>query len=234
MNKLEFIEKVKLLNIKISDVQAENFFIYMKLLLEWNKKMNLTAITNEDEVILKRLRDRVTRNKYMNGKKLIGIGTGAGFPSIPLKIVNKDIPFILVDSLNKRINFLDEVRRKLQLENLVLIHSRAEDLALKEEYRENIDIVVARAVASLRILVEYMLPFVKMGGLCICMKGPNIEDEIESAQNAIDILGGKIEKIEKIILPESNIERSIILIRKIKKTNSKYPRKAGIPSKNPL
>ena len=112
MNKLEFIEKVKLLNIKISDVQAENFFIYMKSLLEWNKKMNLTAITNEDEVILKHFIDSLTINKYMNGKKVMDIGTGAGFPSIPLKIVNKDIPFILVDSLNKRINFLDEVRRK--------------------------------------------------------------------------------------------------------------------------
>ena len=234
MNKLEFIEKVKLLNIKISDVQAENFFIYMKLLLEWNKKMNLTAITNEDEVILKHFIDSLTINKYMNGKKVMDIGTGAGFPGIPLKILKKDLSITLLDSLNKRITFLEEVIRNLSLENIQAVHARAEELAHKEEYREQYDIAVSRAVAPMHTLLEYMLPYVKIGGKCICMKGPNLQEESKDLQNCLETLGGKIEKIEEIVLPETEIKRNIMLIKKENKTPKKYPRNPGMPSKKPL
>ena len=206
----------------------------MNLLLEWNEKINLTAITEPKEIILKHFVDSISINKYINNANTIfDIGTGAGFPGIPLKIINSYKEFILVDSLNKRINFLEEVKKSLELDNINLIHSRVEDLANNKVYRETGDAVVSRAVANLRVLVEYMLPFIKVGGECICMKGPNIEEELKEAQNAIDILGGKIERIDNIILPE-DIERNIILIRKVKTTPGKYPRKAGTPVKKPL
>lgn len=234
MEKTNFIKKAKLLNINISEKEVNKFSKYMEMLIEWNQKINLTAITEEKDIVLKHFIDSLTINKYLTKGKIMDIGTGAGFPSIPLKIINENTHFILVDSLNKRINFLNEVKNELELRDLDLIHARAEDLAVKEEYREKMDIVVSRAVANLSTLVEYVLPFLKIGGACICMKGPKIENEIELAQNAINILGGKIEKIEKIFLPESDIERNIVIIRKINITPMKYPRKAGVPEKKPL
>ena len=196
--------------------------------------MNLTAITEEKDVILKHFIDSISINKYLQGKnRIMDIGTGAGFPGIPLKILNQEKEFILVDSLNKRIQFLEEVKKELVLNNLELIHSRVEDLAKNSNYRESADVAVSRAVANLRVLVEYMLPFVKKEGIVICMKGPNIEEEIEEAKNAIEILGGKIENIDNIQLPE-NLERNIVIIKKVKDTPSKYPRKAGTPVKQPL
>lgn len=239
MNKEDFnkeiIGKLSKINVKINENEIEDLYDYTEKLLEWNTYMNLTAITDIDEIILKHYTDSLTINKYIEeGMQVIDIGTGAGFPGIPLKIMNKNNNFILVDSLNKRIKFLEEVKNTLNLKNIELIHSRVEDLARNSKYREKNDIVVSRAVANLSTLLEYMLPFIKENGLCICMKGPNIEQELEESKRALEILGGKIEKIENIILPDSDIERNIILVRKIKSTPSKYPRKAGIPAKQPI
>lgn len=230
----EILKYCKEIDIVITEKEIKNLYQYMKLMLEWNKNVNLTAITDEKEVIIKHFIDSISINKYIKeANNVMDVGTGAGFPGIPLKILNEDTDFILVDSLNKRINFLEEVKKELSLNKLKLLHARAEELAKDKEYRENIDIVISRAVARLRILVEYMLPFLKENGLCICMKGPNIEEELEESKKALDILGGKIEDIEHIILP-GNLERNIILIRKIRETPRKYPRKAGIPVKQPL
>ncbi len=239
MNKEEFVKeiilKLKEINININEKIADKFYKYTNMLLEWNEKINLTAITEISDIILKHYIDSLTINKYIKEQNtIIDIGTGAGFPGIPLKIVNPNNKFILVDSLNKRINFLKEVEKELNLQDIEMIHSRVEDLAKIKEYREKIDLAVSRAVANLSTLLEYMLPFVKENGLCICMKGPNITQEVEDSKKAIEILGGKIEKIEKINLPGSEIERNIILIRKINKTPNKYPRKAGMPAKQPI
>lgn len=230
----EIIKNGKKIGLDITEKESKNLYKYMLLMLEWNENVNLTAITEEKEIIYKHFIDSLSVNKYLTNKeKIMDIGTGAGFPGIPLKIFNEDLNFILVDSLNKRINFLEEVKNELNLNKLELVHARAEELAKNKNYREKMDIVVSRAVARLRILAEYMLPFVKKNGICICMKGPNIEEEIEESKKSLEILGGKIEKIEHIILPR-DLERNIILIRKIKETPSRYPRKAGTPVKQPL
>ncbi len=239
MDQKEFFKKISIksekIGINLDEQKSDKLYNYMNLLLKWNENINLTAITDKDEIILKHFIDSLTINKYIKSNDMVmDIGTGAGFPGIPLRIMNDDNKIILVDSLNKRINFLNEVCNELNLENVECIHSRAEDLACKKEYRENLDVVVSRAVARLNILLEYMLPFVKVGGKCICMKGPNISEELNEATNAIKILGGKIEKIEKVILPESDMERNIVIISKEKTTPSKYPRKSGVPSKQPI
>ncbi len=228
-------EESNKIRIKIGEKESRTFYNFMKILLVENEKVNLTAITDENEIIVKHFIDSLTINKYLiNANKILDLGTGAGFPGIPLKIVNKDKEFVLVDSLNKRIEFLNKVKEKCELENLELIHSRAEDLAKNINYREKFDVVTSRAVANLRTLAEYLLPFVKKEGICICMKGPNVDNELEEAKNSINILGGKIEKIEKIFLKENDMERNILIIRKIQNTPNKYPRKAGIPTKLPL
>ena len=227
-------EKLKNINIDIKEEQIKKFYNYMNLLTEWNEKINLTAITEPNEVILKHFIDSLTILKYLeNNKKIIDVGTGAGFPGIPLNIIDEENKYTLLDSLNKRIKFLDEVIEKLELRNIEAIHSRVEEAGKSKEYREKYDIAVSRAVASLNILAEYLLPLVKVGGICICMKGSNT-DEIQNANNALEVLGGKIEKIENIKLPDSDITRNIIIIRKIKNTSNKYPRKAGTPSKEPI
>lgn len=228
-------EKLKLININISEDEIENFKIYMELLLEWNEKINLTAITDENDILLKHFVDSLTIKKYISeNEKIIDIGTGAGFPGIPLAIMNKYNEITLMDSLNKRIVFLNDVIDKLKLNNVKAIHSRAEELARNKNHREKYDVAVSRAVANLSTLVEYMLPFVRIGGKCICMKGPNIEEELKNAKKAIKELGGEIIKIENFKLPESDNERNIVIIKKIKETSSKYPRKPGTPSKEPI
>ncbi len=239
MEKQEFVnklyEKALKIDIKISEKELEKFYQYMKLLIEWNEKMNLTAIIEPNDVILKHFIDSITINKYIDEQsKVMDIGTGAGFPGIPLKILNEDVKMTLVDSLNKRVQFLKEVGKQLELTNIEYIHSRAEELAGSSLHRQQYDFVTSRAVARLTTLLEYMLPFVKIGGRCICMKGPNIIEELEEARKAIQLLGGEIETTENMLLPDSNQERNIIIIKKVVDTPAKYPRKAGIPSKQPI
>ena len=226
--------KAKQIEIELTKEQIEKYYNYMNLLLEWNEKINLTAIIEPREIILKHFVDSLTIAKYIkDDEKLIDVGTGAGFPGIPLSIVKENTDIVLLDSLNKRINFLEEVKENLKLENITTIHGRAEEFGKNKNEREKYDIATSRAVASLNILLEYLLPLVKVGGRAICMKGSNIE-EIENAKNALEILGGKIEKIEEITLPNSDIKRNIIIVKKIKNTPSKSPRKPGTPSKEPI
>ena len=232
---MDLKQKLNEFNIEISDNQLEKFDKYMKLLLEWNEKINLTAIIEPDEVKIKHFLDSLTVLKYINDEdKVIDIGTGAGFPGIPLKIMKPDAKITLLDSLNKRINFLNLVIEELELKNIEAIHGRAEEFARNKLYREKYDVAVSRAVANLSTLTEYMLPFVKVGGRCICMKGANLKEELDKAKNAIQELGGKIEIIDNFYLSNNDNERNIVIIKKIKETKSKYPRKAGIPSKEPL
>ena len=229
----ELKNKANQINIILEEKQIENFYKYMNLLLEWNEKMNLTAITEPNEVILKHFVDSLTiSNLIEKGQKVIDVGTGAGFPGIPLSIVN-NMDITLLDSLNKRITFLEEVINNLELKNIKVVHSRVEEFAKNKKEREMYDIATSRAVAPLNVLLEYLLPLVKQNGKCICMKGSSTE-EIDEAKNALNILGGKIEKIEKITLPESDITRNIIIVKKIKETPLKYPRKPGTPSKEPI
>ena len=231
----EITKNAEIINEHITQKQSDDLFKYMKLLIEWNNKINLTAITDENEIILKHFIDSITINKYLKGKEsILDIGTGAGFPGMPLKILNTDINFTLADSLNKRIMFLEEVCKELNLKNISCVHGRAEELGNNEKYREQYDVVISRAVAKLNVLLEYMLPFVKVGGECICMKGPTVKEEIDEINSALKVLGGRIKKIENMVLPNSDNERNIIVIEKIAHTPSKYPRKAGVPSKQPL
>ncbi len=224
----------KQIEIELTKEQIEKYYNYMNLLLEWNEKINLTAIIDPKEIILKHFVDSLTIAKYIkDDEKMIDVGTGAGFPGIPLSIVKENIDIVLLDSLNKRINFLEEVKENLKLENITTIHGRAEEFGKNKKERETYDIATSRAVAPLNILLEYLLPLVKVGGKAICMKGSNIE-EIENAKNALEILGGQIEKIEEITLPNSDIKRNIIIVKKVKNTPSKYPRKPGTPSKEPI
>lgn len=221
--------------VDLNSEKIDKFNKYMELVLDWNNKINLTAIKNEDEFVLKHFIDSLTvKDLIKDDSKVIDVGTGAGFPGIPLKIYNDSLNITLLDSLNKRVNFLDLVIKELNLNNISAIHGRAEDIAHLSDYRENFDVAISRAVAQLNVLVEYLLPFIKVGGICICMKGPNASEEIENSKRAIELLGGKIESVNKIFLPESDFERNIVVIKKIKNTNSKYPRKAGMPSKEPL
>lgn len=223
------------IDIKFTEEQLNQFYEYMNLLLEWNEKINLTAITDPNEVILKHFIDSLTINKYIKeNSTLADVGTGAGFPGIPLKIVRPDLKITLVDSLNKRINFLNEVINKLNLVNIETVHSRIEDFGKDKKYRESFDFVTARAVANLAVLSEYLLPIAKVGGQCVCMKGSSVEEELSNGKNAIKVLGGNIKNIDEFVLPDSDMSRNVIIIDKIKNTPNKYPRKAGIPVKEPL
>lgn len=231
----ELKEKMKRIDIDIEDKQVEKFFSYMNLLIEWNQKINLTTIIEPKEIIIKHFVDCGTILKYLkNGETIIDIGTGAGFPGIPVKILNENLNVTLVDSLNKRIIFLNEVCAALNLENIQLIHSRAEDLAKNKKYREKFDKSVSRAVANLSTLSEYDLPFIKTGGQMIAMKGFEIEEELKNAEKAINILGGKIKEVNKFTLINTDNKRSIVVIDKVKPTPKQFPRKAGKPLKEPI
>lgn len=228
-------EYSKEIGILLHEEQINQFYGYMQLLLEWNQKINLTAITKPEEIILKHFIDSMTIVKYIEeNTKLIDIGTGAGFPGIPLKIIRPDIQIILIDSLNKRIKFLKEVIEKLGLEKIQALHFRVEELGKNKIYRETFDYATSRAVANLATLAEYMLPLVKKNGYCISMKGPNIEEEKQQSYKAISILGGKLEKVDKFQLPQSNIDRNIVIIHKKKTTPANYPRKPGMAAKEPI
>lgn len=221
----------------LTDKEIAGFVGYYELLIEWNQKMNLTAITAPEEVAVKHMIDSLSAEVgeiFTAGKKVIDVGTGAGFPGLPLKIVHEKIELTLMDSLAKRINFLEEVVRELGLSMVNCVHARAEDAAHLEKYREKYDVAVSRAVARLPILLEYTLPFVKVGGLFIALKGREYEEEADEAKRALMLLGGEIKEILPIKLPGLEDKRAVIVVEKTKATSKKYPRKAGTPKKSPL
>ena len=221
--------------VSLTDIQVNQFDLYRELLKEWNQKINLTAIEDDQEIVLKHFIDSLSIMPYLKNEsaKLIDVGTGAGFPGIPLKICADKIEVTLLDSLEKRIKFLNEIITSLKLSGIKAVHFRAEDAGIDKTFREKYDICVARAVANLPVLLEYCLPFVKINGIFIAMKGSST-GEFDKCEKALDILGGKIEKIDKFLLPDSNIERNVVVVRKFRQTPTKYPRKAGKPSKEPL
>ena len=230
----ELIKKLNEINNTCSKNESEKLFKYMNILLEWNEKMNLTAITDESEIISKHFVDSLTILKYIkNNDKVIDVGTGAGFPGIPLAIFKNNTKFTLLDSINKRINFLNEVKEKIELDNVENLHGRAEDFGQNKAYREQYDVAASRAVAPMHVLLEYLLPFVKVGGICICMKGPNANEEIDNSKNALNRLNGKIEYVKNITI-DGVMDRNIIVVKKTGKIPEIYPRKAGTPSKKPL
>ena len=235
----EFKETMKInlkeLKIELTDFQLEQFYNYMNILIEWNKFMNLTGITSPKEIIIKHFIDSLTvLDKIDRNNTIIDVGTGAGFPGIPIKIASPDTEVVLLDSLSKRVNFLNEVIKKLQLKGIKTIHGRAEDYGRDKNHREKYDVAIARAVAPLNILLEYLMPFVRVKGKCLCMKGNNCEEEIQEGKHAIKELGGKFVKTDKFCIPNTDIKRNIIEIEKMEELNSKYPRKAGTPTKAPL
>lgn len=239
MEKRVFKDKLKesaeMIGIELDNEMLEQFYEYKNLVVEWNEKINLTAITGDLDFIVKHFVDSLTISKYIKKDKIIiDIGTGAGFPGIPLKILNKENKIILFDSLNKRLRVLEEIIKKTDLRNITTLHGRAEEIFQNKQYREKHDIAVSRAVAALNVLVELMLPAVNIGGICICMKGNNADIEINDAKKAIKELGGEIIKVEKVILPKLNLERNIVIIKKVKQTPKQYPRKPGTPQKLPI
>lgn len=225
------------LGLDIDDKMVEKFNSYKNLLIHWNKKINLTGITEENEIMIKHFLDSltcITTGVISCDSKIIDVGTGAGFPGIPLNIYYDNLNITLLDSLNKRIKYLKTVCEEISLKNVELIHGRAEDFGKKENYREKYDIAVARAVADLSVLSEYCLPFVKINGYFIAQKGPKAYEEASKSEKSISILGGEIIDTVNIKLPFSEIEHTLVVIKKIKRTPKKYPRKAGTPSKKPL
>ena len=232
-----FLKSLEKLNIHLNEKQMYQFMKYYEMLIETNKVMNLTAITDFDEVIDKHFVDSlaliqaIDLNKEL---KVIDVGTGAGFPGIPLKIAFPELDILLLDSLNKRIHFLDQVISELGLENIQTIHGRAEDFGKNPLYREKFDLCVSRAVANLSTLSEYCVPFVKVDGYFISYKSGKVQEELDVSRHAVDILGGKVERCLNYALADTDMERSLVVIHKLKPTKKAYPRKAGKPSKEPL
>lgn len=233
----KFAQQLEQLNIQLSETQKDQFRTYFELLVEWNKVMNLTGITEEDEVNEKHFVDSLAISKAIDMEQVhtvIDIGTGAGFPGLPLKIAYPHLKVVLLDSLQKRIKFLNTVIEELGLEDIETLHGRAEDYAKKPEYRETFDLCVSRAVANLATLSEYCIPYIRVGGMFISYKSGEIEEELNASKKAVDILGGEIKDVVKFQLPGTEIGRSFVKIEKKSPTKKKYPRKAGLPGKEPL
>lgn len=237
MNERQFAEKLKQNRIILTDRQIEQFNKYYELLIHWNKKVNLTALTDKDDVYLKHFYDSITPAFYFDLTKhltICDVGAGAGFPSIPLKICFPQLEMTIVDSLKKRIDFLKMLAKKLQLENIRFYHSRAEDFGQNKKFRETFDLCIARAVARMSVLSELCLPLVKVGGKFIAMKGAKAEEELANSLQAINRLGGNVTNNYSFTLPLDAGERSIIVINKEKQTPKKFPRKPGTPQRNPI
>ncbi|WP_409227352.1 16S rRNA (guanine(527)-N(7))-methyltransferase RsmG [Gudongella sp. SC589] len=225
------------MGVELTEEMLQNFSVYKEMLKEWNEKINITTITEDEEIDKKHFMDSLSpalTGLFDGEEKVIDVGTGGGFPGLPLKIRNRKLKVTLLDSLNKRIVFLGQVIERLGLREIEAVHGRAEELGLKAEYRESYDVCVSRAVASLDTLSEYCMPFVKVGGYFISMKGPEVDDEVLMSKKAIETLGGKVEEIKYVQIPESDIVHSLIVIRKIKNTPKKYPRAGGKPKKSPI
>lgn len=217
--------------------QAGKFEEYMTGILEWNEKVNLTRITERDEFIVKHFLDSLVccgYDEYAKAEKIIDVGTGAGFPGVPLAIVSPEKKFVLMDSLNKRLKIIDELCSSTGIANVNTVHARAEELARNKAHREKYDLCVSRAVANMAVLAEYCLPFIRVGGYLMAYKGPEAEEEAAAAKHALKLLGSEVTEIRNAELEKYDISHKIIVIKKIKNTASKYPRKAGIPSKEPL
>ncbi|MBH0164641.1 16S rRNA (guanine(527)-N(7))-methyltransferase RsmG [Fictibacillus sp. 7GRE50] len=237
MNIELFQTSLKEKGVELSEKQLSQFETYYNLLVEWNEKMNLTAITEIEEVYLKHFYDSVTAGFYFNFNQSItvcDVGAGAGFPAIPLKIAFPEIKLTVVDSLNKRIGFLQHVVDELGLEDVSLYHDRAETFAHRPEFRQTFDLVTARAVARLSVLSELCLPLVKIGGHFLGMKGANLPEEVRDGEKAVKLLGGRVKDIHSFVLPIEESERNIIVIDKVKETPKKFPRKPGTPNKSPI
>lgn len=239
MEKEEWIQLLKsqtnALRIDMAKEQLKKFYDYMQMLRQWNENINLTAIIEPKDILQKHFIDSLTIMPYITkNARVVDVGTGAGFPAIPIKIADDTLQITLIDALNKRLNFLKEVIDQLDISNVQIVHTRAEDAGKNKALRENFDIAVSRAVAPMQVLVEYLLPLVKVGGQCICMKGSNIEEELKDSKKAISILGGEIEQVVNFDLPNSDIARNVVVIKKIAQTPIKYPRKPGTPAKDPI
>ncbi len=230
-------ERLKDISIQLDDNKRNQFMDFYKLLIEWNQYMNLTAITEYEELVEKHFVDSLSIVKAINlceKENIIDIGTGAGFPGIPIKIIYPHLKVTLLDSLNKRVKFLNTIIEKLELKNINVIHGRAEDYAKQKEYREKYELCVSRAVANLSTLSEYCIPYISVGGMFISYKSDEIDEELLKSKNAVKILGAKISDVIRFQLPGTDIRRSFIKIEKIKNTPKIYPRRAGIPGKEPL
>ena len=232
-----FLSGLEELNLRFNETQIDQFLHYYEILMAWNTKMNLTAITEFHEVIEKHFLDSlclVGAFPEPDGKKILDLGTGAGFPGIPLKIAFPEAEILLMDSLKKRLMFLDQVIRELELKKIRTAHGRAEEMARKKEYRQNFDFCVSRAVSNLTVLSEYCIPFVKKGGYFVSYKSSEVDCEVREAEKAITVLGGSLECIVKFQLPGSGSGRSLVCIKKDRDTPGTYPRKAGTPARNPI
>lgn len=238
---MEFFQLMKKASLEVglelTEVKYNQFIKYMRLLQEWNEKINLTAITEDEDIVKKHFIDCIKAFKseaIKNAETIIDVGTGAGFPGLPIAIMNPNVKVTLLDSLNKRINFLNLVVRELGLENVVTIHSRAEDGARNIEFREKFDVATSRAVANMSVLSEFCIPYVKVNGYFVALKGPAIEDELKDGEKAIQILGGELKNKIEYDIEESDLNHNIVEIKKIKKCPKAYPRKAGTVNKNPI
>ena len=238
MNFYDLLDRAaKDVGVELTEEKYNKFISYMRLLQEWNEKINLTAITEDEEIIKKHFIDSIKafkREEFKNSKNMIDVGTGEGFPGIPIAIINPNIKVTLLDSLNKRVNFLNTVIEKLELKNIVTVHSRAEDGARNKMYREQFDLATSRAVANMSVLSEYCLPYVKVGGRLIALKGPSVSEEIEDSRAAIQKLGGELEGVMPVEIEDSDLKHNLVIVKKVKPCSKVYPRKAGTISKNPI